>query len=129
MAKTRPLSPHLQIYKLPLPAVMSITHRISGVVLSSGSLLLALWLMLLASGETGFATAQMVLSHPLGMLVMAGYSAALFYHGCNGVRHLFWDMGKGLTIEAVYRSGKLTITLAIALFFVFWLYQLSSIIG
>ena len=71
MAKTRPLSPHLQIYKLPLPAVMSITHRISGVVLSSGTLLLALWLMLLASGETGFATAQMVLSHPLGMLVMA----------------------------------------------------------
>jgi len=122
MAKTRPLSPHLQIYKLPLPAVMSITHRISGVVLSSGT-------VLLASGETGFATAQMVLSHPLGMLVMAGYSAALFYHGCNGVRHLFWDMGKGLTIEAVYRSGKLTITLAIALFVVFWLYQLSSIIG
>ena len=129
MAKTRPLSPHLQIYKLPLPAVMSITHRISGVVLSSGTVLLAFWLMMLGSGEAGFATAQMILSHPAGMLVLAGYSAALFYHGCNGVRHLFWDMGKGLTIEAVYRSGRLTIGLVVVLFVLFWLYQLSAIIG
>jgi len=129
MAKTRPLSPHLQIYKLPLPAVMSITHRISGVVLSSGTVLLAFWLMMLGSGEAGFATAQMILSHPAGMLVLAGYSAALFYHGCNGVRHLFWDMGKGLTIEALYRSGRLTIGLAVVLFVLFWLYQLSAIIG
>jgi succinate dehydrogenase / fumarate reductase cytochrome b subunit len=128
MAKTRPLSPHLQIYKLPLPAVMSITHRISGVVLSSGTVLLAFWLMMLGSGEAGFATAQMILSHPAGMLVLAGYSAALFYHGCNGVRHLFWDMGKGLTIEAVYRSGRLTIGLAVVLIVLFWLYQLSAII-
>ena len=108
---------------------MSITHRLTGVVLSSGTVLLAFWLVMLSAGEQAFATAQMILSHPLAMLVLAGYSAALFYHGCNGVRHLFWDMGKGLTIEAVYRSGKLTITLAIALFIVFWLYQLSSIIG
>ncbi len=128
MSKTRPLSPHLQIYKLPLPALMSITHRLTGVVLSSGTVLLAFWLVMLSAGEQAFATAQMILSHPLAMLVLAGYSAALFYHGCNGVRHLFWDMGKGLTIEAVYRSGKLAIAIAIALCAAFWLLLFSGVI-
>lgn len=128
MSKTRPLSPHLQIYKLPLPALMSITHRLTGVVLSSGTVLLAFWLVMLSAGELAFATAQMILSHPLAMLVLAGYSAALFYHGCNGVRHLFWDMGKGLTIEAVYRSGKLAIAIAIALCAAFWLLLFSGVI-
>ena len=128
MSKTRPLSPHLQIYKLPLPALMSITHRLTGVVLSSGTVLLTFWLVMLSAGEQAFTTAQMILSHPLAMLVLAGYSAALFYHGCNGVRHLFWDMGKGLTIEAVYRSGKLAIAIAIALCAAFWLLLFSGVI-
>src|SRR6056300_1444592 len=120
MAKTRPLSPHLQIYKLPLPALMSITHRLTGVVLSSGTVLLAFWLVMLASGEQAFATAQILVARPLAMVILAGYSAALFYHGCNGVRHLFWDMGKGLSVDSVYRSGKLAIGLAIILFAGFW---------
>jgi len=127
MAKTRPLSPHLQIYKLPLPALMSITHRLTGVVLSSGTILLAFWLVMLASGEQAFATAQMLVAHPLAMVILAGYSAALFYHGCNGVRHLFWDMGKGLSVDSVYRSGKLAIGLAIILFAGFWFCLFSGI--
>ena len=120
MAKARPLSPHLQIYRLPLPALLSITHRMTGVVLSTGTILLALWLIALAQGPETFATAMMIISQPLGQIVLFGYSVALFYHMCNGIRHLNWDRGSGLEIEAVYRSGKITIAAAICLTAVLW---------
>ena len=120
MGKARPLSPHLQIYRLPLPAILSITHRMTGVILSSGTVLLALFLIALASGPDTFAMAMMVIGHPLGQLVLFGYSAALFYHMCNGIRHLNWDRGQGLEIEAVYRSGKITIAAAIGLTALLW---------
>ncbi|MGC6516889.1 MAG: succinate dehydrogenase, cytochrome b556 subunit [Candidatus Puniceispirillaceae bacterium] len=122
MAKTRPLSPHLQIYRLPLPAVLSITHRITGVILSTGTLLLALWLIALAQGPDIFSMAMMIVGHPLGQLVLFGYSAALFYHMCNGIRHLNWDRGQGLEIEAVYRSGKISVAVAIGLTILLWSY-------
>ena len=120
MAKVRPLSPHLQIYRLPLPALLSITHRMTGVVLSTGTVLLALWLIALAQGPETFATAMMIISHPLGQIVLFGYSVALFYHMCNGIRHLNWDRGSGLEIEAVYRSGKITIAAAVCLTAALW---------
>ncbi len=120
MAKARPLSPHLQIYRLPLPALLSITHRMTGVVLSTGTVLLALWLIALAQGPETFATAMMIISHPLGQIVLFGYSVALFYHMCNGIRHLNWDRGSGLEIEAVYRSGKITIAAAVCLTAALW---------
>ena len=115
MSRPRPLSPHLQIYRLPLPALMSISHRLSGVVLSTGTILVAIWLMMLAAGEASFAMAQTVVSHPLGQLVLFGYSVALFYHACNGVRHLFWDAVIGLNIPAIYKSGQAVLVLAIML--------------
>ena len=120
MAKARPLSPHLQIYRLPLPALLSITHRMTGVVLSTGTVLLALWRIALAQGRETFATAMMIISHPLGQIVLFGYSVALFYHMCNGIRHLNWDRGSGLEIEAVYRSGKITIAAAVCLTAALW---------
>ena len=120
MGKARPLSPHLQIYRLPLPALLSITHRMTGVILSSGTLLLTIWLVALAGGPDSFAYAMMIVGHPLGQLVLFGYSAALFYHMCNGIRHLNWDRGRGLEIDSVYRSGKITIALAIGLTALLW---------
>ena len=120
MTKPRPLSPHLQIYRLPLPALMSISHRLSGVVLSTGTIFLAVWLMMLAAGETSFALAQSVVGHPLSQLVLFGYSVALFYHACNGVRHLFWDAVIGVNIPAIYASGRVAIALAIVLTGLFW---------
>lgn len=120
MGKVRPLSPHLQIYRLPLPAILSITHRMTGVILSTGTLLLAAWMVALAQGPESFAMAMMLVGHPLGQLVLFGYSAALFYHMCNGVRHLNWDRGAGLEIESVYRSGKLVIAGAIILTAALW---------
>ena len=120
MTKPRPLSPHLQIYRLPLPALMSISHRLSGVVLSTGTIFVAIWLMMLAAGETSFALAQSVVGHPLSQLVLFGYSVALFYHACNGVRHLFWDAVIGVNIPAIYASGRVAIALAIVLTGLFW---------
>ena len=121
MTKPRPLSPHLQIYRLPLPALMSISHRLSGVVLSTGTISVAVWLMMLAAGETSFALAQSVVGHPLSQLVLFGYSVALFYHACNGVRHLFWDAVIGVNIPAIYASGRVAIALAVVLTGLFWL--------
>ena len=120
MTRPRPLSPHLQVYRLPLPALMSISHRLSGIVLSTGTVLVAAWLMMLAAGETSFALVQSVVDHPLSQLVLFGYSVALFYHACNGVRHLFWDAVIGVNIPAIYASGRFAIALAVVLTGLFW---------
>ncbi|MEL0042954.1 MAG: succinate dehydrogenase, cytochrome b556 subunit, partial [Candidatus Puniceispirillum sp.] len=113
MAKPRPLSPHLQIYRLPLPAVMSIMHRISGAALASGTVLMVLWLAMLAAGADWFALAAGALAHPLGKFVLFGYSLALVYHGLNGVRHMVWDMCIGLEVDQVYRSGYLVLAMTV----------------
>ena len=121
MARPRPLSPHLGIWRFQLPALMSISHRATGVILSTGTVLLTVWLLALASGPEAFGLAQMVITHPLGQLVMFGYSVVLFYHGCNGIRHLNWDLGRGLDIPDVYRSGQMVLLAAVVLTALFWL--------
>ena len=120
MSRQRPLSPHLSIWRFQLPAVMSITHRITAVILTSGTVLLTAWLIALASGESSFELVSMIVSHPLGQFVMFGYSVVLFYHASNGVRHLFWDFGKGLDIPGVYASGWIAISAMVVLTVGFW---------
>ncbi len=93
----RPLSPHLGIYRLQITMVMSIVHRITGAALYFGTLLLAAWLVSAAMGERQFATASTQLfGHPLGKLVLFGYTWALLHHMLGGMRHLLWDTGRGL---------------------------------
>ena len=123
MSRQRPLSPHLSIWRFQLPAVMSITHRITAVILTSGTVLLTAWLIALASGENSFELVSMIVSHPLGQFVMFGYSVVLFYHASNGVRHLFWDFGKGLDIPGVYASGWIAITAMVVLTVGFWVFM------
>ena len=120
MAKPRPLSPHLQIYRPQLTSVMSISHRASGAALAAGTLLLCLWLVALAAGDRWYGVAALVVSHPLGKLVLFGYSVALIYHALNGVRHLSWDRGIGLTIPAVYRSGWIVLLLTVGITALLW---------
>lgn len=122
MAKARPLSPHLSVWRFQLPAVMSILHRATGVALSTGTILIAGWLMALAAGEEAFMLASVIMAHPLAQLVLFGYSAVLFYHMCNGIRHLSWDWGYGLNIPAVYLSGRITVAVAVLLTAGLWLY-------
>jgi succinate dehydrogenase / fumarate reductase cytochrome b subunit len=125
MARTRPLSPHLQVYRPQLTSMMSIAHRASGVVLTTGTILLAAWLVALALGAESYALLAGLLAHPLGQFVLFGYSAALIYHALNGFRHLAWDLGYGLTIPEVYRNGHivlfLTMTLTAGLWAAVWM--------
>ena len=121
MAKPRPLSPHLQVYRPQLTSVMSIMHRASGAVLATGSLLVALWLVALAAGAAVFNPVADGMQHPLGQLVMFGYSLALVYHGLNGIRHLMWDLRVGLEIKQVYQSGYLVLGLTVLVTAALWL--------
>jgi succinate dehydrogenase / fumarate reductase cytochrome b subunit len=121
MARQRPLSPHLQVYRPQLTSMMSITHRATGVTLTTGTMVLAAWLVAVALGGETYAMMALVVAHPLGQFVLFGYSAALIYHAMNGIRHLFWDMGFGLTIPEVYRSGHIVLFLTFLLTACLWL--------
>jgi succinate dehydrogenase / fumarate reductase cytochrome b subunit len=97
----RPLSPHLSIYRLQINTIMSIVHRITGGALYFGTLLLAAWLVAAALGEQAFAQVGWLFGHPLGLLVLFGYSWALIHHMLGGMRHLLWDTGRGLDLTSV----------------------------
>lgn len=120
MSRSRPLSPHLQIYRLPITAVISISHRVTGVLLAAGSILLVYWLVAVASGPDAFAEAQALLGSIIGRMVLLALTFALFYHLANGIRHLFWDAGLGFELRAVRASGMLVVVAAVVLTLVAW---------
>ena len=120
MAKPRPLSPHLQIYRPQLTSIMSISHRATGATLAAGTLLLCLWLVALAAGDVWYALAATVIGHPIGKFILFGYSVALVYHALNGARHLTWDRGIALTIPGVYRSGQTVLLLTVVITTLTW---------
>ena len=120
MARTRPLSPHLQVYRPQMTSVMSILHRAAGVVLTTGTLIMAAWLLSLALGKEAYDDVVMVIGHPLGQFVLFGYSVALIYHALNGVRHLGWDLGFGLNIPQVYKNGQIVLFLTVVLTMGLW---------
>ena len=101
----RPLSPHLQVYKPQLTTVLSISHRATGVALSVGTLLLLWWLIAASSGPEAYAVFRGFLGSWLGVLLLIGWTYSLFFHLCNGIRHLVWDAGYGLDLPTTYRSG------------------------
>ncbi|QPH52866.1 succinate dehydrogenase, cytochrome b556 subunit [Pontivivens ytuae] len=101
----RPLSPHLTIYKPQLTSVTSILTRITGNALLVASLLIVWWFLALASGPEAFATANGLITSILGDLVMLGSVWALWYHFLAGLRHLYWDTGRGLDLETAYKLG------------------------
>jgi succinate dehydrogenase / fumarate reductase cytochrome b subunit len=101
----RPLSPHLQVYRPQMTSVLSILHRLTGVALGAGMLLLVYWLVAAAVGATAYETARGLIGSLVGRLLLFGWTVALFYHLCNGIRHLFWDIGVGLDLRAAHRSG------------------------
>ena len=94
MSANRPLSPHLQVYRLPLTGLISITHRMTGVLLSMGLVLFVYVLFAIAAGEASYLAMQAFMSFWLFKLVYWGFIYALFFHLCHGVRHLIWDVGK-----------------------------------
>lgn len=123
MAKSnRPVSPHLQVYDmLQITALLSITHRATGVFLGLGLLLLMWWLVALASGPAYYGYVMEVAGSVIGRLVLFGFTWALFYHLCNGIRHLYWDAGWGFEIPTVYRTGWAVVIASIVLTLLAWI--------
>ena len=116
----RPLSPHIQVYKMPLSAKLSILHRLTGLGLSFGAVVLVLWLFSLAYMSDMAVAIHAFFSSGFGKIVLIAFTFAFFYHFCNGIRHLFWDVGKGFELEQVNRSGIFVIIVALVLTVVTW---------
>ncbi len=116
----RPVSPHLQIYKPQLTSVLSILHRISGVILAFGAILVAVWLSSIAYNRELFEAIFAFLSGVSGRIFLFAWTLTLFYHLCNGVRHLFWDSGRGFELKQVYLSGWVSIFATIVLTVLVW---------
>lgn len=114
-AQQRPLSPHLTIHPQRITGGMSIFHRITGVVLAFGALVLAAWLLAVAGGGESYAAFAACASSPLGKLALLVFAAALVYHLLNGIRHLLWDVGWGFEIPKVYASGYTVMALTVVI--------------
>jgi len=126
MAHTdRPLSPHLQIYRWPITMASSILHRVTGVGLGIGTLLLAWWLVAAAAGPEYFALVQGLLGSWLGRLIMLGFTWALFYHLCNGIRHLAWDLGHGFDKATAKTVSMVVIAASVILTLLAWVLAYS----
>ena len=117
----RPLSPHLDIYRFTLTMAMSIVHRITGVGLYIGVLLLAWFLIALSSDATTFATFSSFIRSFIGQLLLLGFTWALFHHMLGGVRHALWDSGIGLDHPLRERLAQGTLIGGIALTLITWI--------
>jgi succinate dehydrogenase / fumarate reductase cytochrome b subunit len=121
----RPLSPHLLNYRFPFIVLLSGAHRITGILLSIGTLLLVYWLGSAAYGAAAFDHASRLLGSPIGYLVLFGFSISLFYHLVNGVRHLLWDVGWGFELPQARTSGLVVLAVTAGLTILTWAIALS----
>ena len=122
----RPLSPHLQVYRLPFTAVLSILHRITGVVLSLGLILLVGILATAALDAASYEWLRARLLAWWGQLFLFAWTVALYLHLCNGVRHLFWDAGFGFALKTSNITAWLTVFATLVLTAATWLLALWS---
>ena len=116
----RPLSPHLQIYRWQMTMVMSIVHRVTGIGLYAGTLLLAIWLIAAASGPRAYEAVDRVAGSWPGLVVLAGYTWALIHHLLGGLRHFVWDFGLGLGKPARDRIAIANLVGSVALTVALW---------
>jgi succinate dehydrogenase / fumarate reductase cytochrome b subunit len=122
-ATERPLSPHLSIYRWPITMTLSILHRATGLAMSVGLILLAVWLTSAAAGAEEYAEFVALMSTLPGRLLLIGWSFAFFYHLANGIRHLVWDTGRGFEKHQANASAWFVIILAVVVTAVFWVLQ------
>lgn len=114
-ASSRPISPHLQIYRPQITWTVSITHRLTGVALSATAVLVVWWFLALSTGPQYFAVADSVLRSWFGDLVLTLSAWAIWFHFLNGIRHLVWDTGHGMGMKRVARTGWTVIILSVVL--------------
>ena len=128
-APARPLSPHLQIYKPMINMVMSIMHRITGVALYLGTILLAWFLTAVALGPDYYGFVIGLAGTPIGLLVLLGYTWAFLHHMVGGIRHFIWDTGRGFELSTVNNLSWLTIILSLSLTVGVWLFGYLTLQG
>jgi succinate dehydrogenase / fumarate reductase cytochrome b subunit len=114
-ARSRPTSPHLSIYRWQIGNTLSILHRLTGAVLALGLVALSYWFVSLAGGPDSYAAAARLFASPFGLAVLLGWTFSFLFHLLNGVRHLFWDAGKGFERTQRHLSGWFAVLGAIAL--------------
>ena len=124
----RPLSPFMfpVWYRFQITSTLSILHRLAGIGLALGSILLAWWLVAVAAGGELFAATHAFIASPIGMLLLFLWSVAFFYHLCNGIRHLVLDAGYGFELRQVYRSGYAVLAATALLTVLTWLYVILA---
>ncbi len=125
----RPLSPHLQVYRLPLTALMSISHRATGAGLAIGTILVTAFLLAAAMGEAEYNFVMGLATSLPGKVILFLWSAALYFHMCNGIRHMFWDIGKNFNKAKAMRSNYYVLFGALALTVFTWAYACGSYAG
>jgi len=111
----RPLSPHLSIYRPLYTMILSITHRITGVGMAVSLTMITWWFLALAINEEYFEVANAAMSSVVGGFILIVSLWALSFHFCNGIRHLFWDAGKGFELESAWRSGLVVLASSVVL--------------
>lgn len=117
----RPLSPHLSVYRWPLTMTISILHRVTGILLALGMLVLACWLLAAADGAGAYGELVDLLRSGPGRVVLAAITLAFFFHLANGIRHLVWDAGFGFEKHQANASGWAVIAATLLLTIGYWL--------
>jgi succinate dehydrogenase / fumarate reductase cytochrome b subunit len=116
-----PLSPHLQIYRWHISSLLSITHRISGIVNLFSLILLFFWLVVLSLGENNYELFLLAINSFIGKFILIGFTWSMSFHILSGIRHLVWDMGYGFEIKTANISGIIVIISSLILPIIFWL--------
>ena len=117
-----PLSPHLQIYRWHTSSLLSITHRISGVINLLALILIFFWLIFLSSGENNYESFLLIINSFFGKFILIGLTWSMSFHILSGIRHLAWDMGFGFEIKTANISGIIVLIFSLTLTIIFWLF-------
>ena len=117
-----PLSPHLQIYRWHISSLVSITHRISGVINLFALILIFYWLMILSFGENNYESFLLIINSFFGKFVLIGFTWSMIFHLLSGIRHLAWDLGYGFEIKTANISGIIVIISSLVLTIIFWIF-------
>ena len=117
-----PLSPHLQIYRWHISSLVSITHRISGVINLLALILIFFWLIVLSSGESNYELFLLIINSFFGKFILVSFTWSMSFHLLSGIRHLAWDFGYGFEIKTANISGIIVIILSLILTIMFWLF-------
>ena len=117
-----PLSPHLQIYRWHISSLLSITHRIAGVINLLALIFIFIWLITLSLGESNYESFLLIINSFFGKFILIGFTWSMSFHLLSGIRHLFWDLGYGFEIKTANISGTIVIIFSLALTIIFWLF-------